>query len=134
MSGHVRTIVVVIATGAAVGAVILGVGGRVAMHAFALATAGVGGFTFGGTMTVVGAGAAFGVLAAVLYAAARLILPRRRPARGLLFAALFAALCVPGIRPPRPLTFLLFVPLLFAAGLAIERTLEPRLGPDSRPR
>ena len=49
-----------VVAGAATGALFLGVGGRLAMHAFALATARSAGFTVRGSLNVVFAGAIAG--------------------------------------------------------------------------
>src|SRR5213592_3391570 len=76
-----------VVAGAATGAVFLGVGGRLAMHAFALATARAAGFTLRGSLNVVFAGAITGAIGGLLLAGIDRFLPRPRGFRALLFAA-----------------------------------------------
>src|SRR6266550_1418097 len=57
--------------GAAVGTLVLGVGGRMVMRAIAQVTEQGVYFTLGGSMTVIGAGAAFGAVGGTLFVLSR---------------------------------------------------------------
>jgi len=105
--------------GAATGALCLGVGGRLAMHAFALATARSGGFTLRGSLNVVFAGAIAGAIGAVLLAAIERFLTQRLWLRGMLFGVVCYVIATPGFRPPRPLVFALFAPAFLAYGAVL---------------
>ena len=105
--------------GAATGALCLGVGGRLAMHAFALATARSGGFTLRGSLNVVFAGAIAGAIGAVLLAAIERFLTQRLWLRGMLFGVVCYVIATPGFRPPRPLVFALFAPAFLAYGVVL---------------
>ena len=74
--------------GALLGALILGLGGRIVMRLLALAIARDPSFSVGGTAEVIAYGAIVGVMSAVLLAIARPFLPRRWPIQGLMLAAL----------------------------------------------
>ena len=102
------------------GAFFLGIGGRLVMRLFALATARPGGFTLRGSLNVVLAGAIAGARGGILLVAAQRFLPRRPWVRALSFAAGCYLIATPGFRPPRPLVFALFVPVFFAYGVAVE--------------
>jgi hypothetical protein len=87
--------------GAGAGALFLGVGGRLAMHAFALATVRSASFTLGGSLSVVMAGAIAGVIGGLLLVVIERFMPQRLWLRGVLFAAICYLIATPGIRPPR---------------------------------
>ena len=123
-STHVRRFATALLLGAATGAVFLGVGGRLVMHAFALATARSAGFTLRGSLNVVFAGAMAGAMGGILLAVIERFLPRRRWLRVVLFAAVCYLIATPGFRPPRPLVFALFAPAFLAYGVALELTWE----------
>ena len=74
--------------GAVLGALVLGLGGRLAMRLLALAIDRGPAFSIGGTAEVVAYGAIVGVMSAALFAMARPILPRRWPIQGLIIAGL----------------------------------------------
>ena len=116
--------------GAGSGALFLGVGGRLVMHAFALATARPGSFTLPGSLNVVFAGAIAGAIGGLLFAAIERFMPQRLWLRGVLFAALCYLIATPGFRPMQPLVFLLFLPTFFGYGvvlaLAWERVIRSR--------
>jgi len=101
------------------GALFLGVGGRLVMHAFALATAQSAGFTLRGSLNVVFAGAIGGAIGGLVLAAIDRFLPQRRSLRGVVFAALCYLIATPGFRPRRPLVFALFAPAFFAYGVVL---------------
>lgn len=74
--------------GAVLGALVLGLGGRIVMRLLALAVGRGPAFSLGGTTEVVAYGAIVGVISAALFAMARAILPRRWPIQGLILAGL----------------------------------------------
>jgi hypothetical protein len=82
--------------GAVLGALVLGVGGRLAMRGISLWEGRPRQFTVAGTLTIVGFGAAFGTAAAGLRAALDLVFDRWVTARvpQATRAALFAAACL----------------------------------------
>jgi|SRR5437667_7390515 len=121
---HLKRFATALLLGAATGAVFLGVGGRLAMHAFALATARSAGFTLRGSLNVVFAGAITGAIGGLLLAGIDRFLPRPRGFRALLFAAVCYLIATPGFRPPRPLVFALFAPAFLAYGVVLELTWE----------
>ena len=106
--------------GALSGAVFLGMGGRLAMRLFALATTRSAGFTLRGSLNVVFAGAIVGAVGGVLVVATDRFLPKRLWVRALSFAALCYLIAIPGFRPPRPLVFALFAPAFLLYGVALE--------------
>ena len=109
----------VVLAGAASGALFLGVGGRLAMHAFALATARSAGFTVRGSLNVVFAGAIAGAIGGLLLAVIARFLPQQRWLRGVLFGVVCYVIATPGFRPPRPLVFVLFAPAFLAYGVVL---------------
>jgi len=110
--------------GAATGALFLGVGGRLVMHAFALATARSAGFTLRGSLNVVFAGAIAGAIGGMLRAVIDRFMPQRLWLRGVLFAGICYLIATPGFRPPRPLVFALFAPAFLAYGVVLELAWE----------
>ena len=124
--------------GLAFGAVILGLGGRVAMRVIALQGGVPGILTVGGTVTVVLAGCASGVGGVVLHLIAdRLarwmsravaMLGRRTPTDGsssrwvrrALFALLLLLITLRGLHPVQPLSLAVFSPLVVLYGAMIE--------------
>lgn len=98
----------------------LGGGGRLAMHAFALATTGSGGFTLRGSLNVVFAGAVAGAIGGILLVVVDRFLPQRLWLRGVLFAAVCYLIATPGFRPPRLVVFALFAPAFLAYGVVLE--------------
>jgi hypothetical protein len=106
--------------GAGVGLVVLGVGGRVAMRAIALANNSPPGFSLGGTGTVVFLGAASGVGGGLLYSLLYWIIPRPRLLRSALFGLALVLLTLRGLRPIQPLALEWFVPLALAYGAIID--------------
>src|SRR2546422_10185668 len=114
-----RAAAITLLLGAAIGAVCLGLGGRLAMRGFALATARASAFTLRGTLNVMFAGAIAGGLGGVLFVVVGRFLPARIWLRGLVFAGVCYVLATPGFRPPRPLVFALFGPPFVAYGLAL---------------
>src|SRR5256885_16188235 len=79
---HIRRFATAVVVGAASGALCLGVGGRLAMHAFALATAQSAGFTVRGSLNVVFAGAIAGAIGGLLLPAHQALSAQRRLVAG----------------------------------------------------
>src|SRR5437867_12904821 len=92
-----------VVAGAATGALFLGVGGRLAMHAFALATARSAGFTVRGSLNVVVAGAIAGAIGGLLLAVIERFLPLRPWLRGGLSGVVCYLIASRRFRPPQPL-------------------------------
>ena len=118
---HLRTLPLALALGTASGALLLGLGGRLAMRLFAVATGRPGAFSLRGTLTVVFAGAVAGLIGGVLFWAVERWLPRHTLLRGLVFGLLCFAIASPGIRPPQLLTFGLFSPFFLGYGFRTQR-------------
>jgi hypothetical protein len=106
--------------GAGVGLVVLGVGGRIAMRAIALAGNTPPGFTVGGTATVVLLGAASGAGGGLLYTLLHLLVPRPRLVRSALFGLALVLLTLRGLRPIQPLALNWFMPLALAYGAIVD--------------
>lgn len=106
--------------GALAGGAFLGAGTRVAMRGVALVEGRVPVWTFRGTLTVVGMGAAFGLLFTLVWALIARWIPGNRLVRGLLFGALCAVIASPGLTPQRLSTFALFGPWFVAFGVALS--------------
>jgi hypothetical protein len=106
--------------GAALGAVILGAGGRVAMRAAALAVEQEPAFTIGGSATVVGAGTITGVAAAAYFLALGFIPGMGRIAKTVAFwlGTLLLALAI--IWPVNVRRLELFLPLAAAFNAALQ--------------
>jgi len=116
---RLRALPLALALGTASGALLLGLGGRLAMRLFALATGRPGAFSLRGTLNVVFAGAVAGLIGGALLWAVERWLPRRPLPRGLAFGLLCFAIASPGIRPPQFLTFGLFAPFFVGYGLVV---------------
>jgi hypothetical protein len=119
-----RRLAIALLLGAVAGALFLGAGGRLAMHAFALATDRPAGFTLAGSLKVVLAGAIAGVIGGLLLVVMERFMPQRLWLRGVLFAAICYLIATPGFRPPRPLVFALFAPAFLAYGVIMELAWE----------
>ena len=111
--------------GALAGAAFLGAGTRVAMRGVALIEGRVPSWTFRGTLTVIGMGAAFGLLFALIWALVGRWIPGNRLVHGLLFGALCAIIASPGLTPHRVSTFALFVPWFLGFGIAMSLLSHP---------
>ena len=125
---QVRRFATALALGAGTGALLLGVGGRLVMHAFALATARSGGFTLRGSLNVVFAGAIAGLIGGLLFAVIARFMPQRLWLRGVLFAGICYVLATPGFRPPHPLVFALFAPPFLGYGVVLALAWERVVG------
>jgi len=114
--------------GAALGALILGVGGRVAMRLIAEATGGITAFSIGGSLTVLFLGAVSGAIGGMLLVGARALLRRWPPATTITFWLLLLAIALRGLHPVDRLRLLLFLPLVAMFGVLLQwRTWRYRL-------
>ena len=109
-----------IVMGTGIGLVILGIGGRLAMHAIAELTTGTSRYTVGGTATVVALGAASGALGGLILAGARGLFRRWPPVPSLLYWGLLAFLTIRGLNPLDELRAALFVPPVLIFGIALQ--------------
>jgi hypothetical protein len=106
--------------GIALGLPILGVGSRIAMRVIAHATNAPTGFSFGGTMTVVGLGALSGGAGGLIYALLSRVLRDRSALRGVIFGIILVLLTLRGASPFTPLSLALFLPLMLVYGAALH--------------
>ena len=131
-----RAFTVRIGWGALLGALILGVGGRIVMRWIALATNAPSGFTVGGTMTVLASGALSGAGGVLLYIAAHAVARRfaaRRPwVAHLLFGILLALITWRGLRGTLSAPALAFLPLVACYAVALSWVLVRRERDASR--
>jgi len=106
--------------GIALGLPILGVGSRIAMRIIAHATNVAPGFSFGGTMTVVGLGALSGAAGGLIYAVVARVVRDRATVRGVIFGLILILLTLRGTDPFTPLTLSLFLPLTLLYGALLH--------------
>jgi hypothetical protein len=118
--------------GAASGALILGIGGRIAMRGIAILSGGMPGFSWGGTMTVVLLGALSGLAGAIVLTGVRLLLPRRAALRGTIYWAFLILAGLRGLNPVDPQRLLLFMPLILLYGITLQ-VLSCRMARVSEP-
>jgi uncharacterized membrane protein YqgA involved in biofilm formation len=117
-----RPWVVAIVVGAVAGAIVLGVGSRLAMRGITLLEDRPREWSVGGTLRVVGFGALFGTIA-VLLRAILAVVPSRRlseRARVVVFALLCLALAVLGLTPLTVNRLALFLPVIALYVVALE--------------
>jgi hypothetical protein len=112
--------------GTALGTVILGVGGRIAMRFIALKTTGASGFSLGGTMTVVFLGAVSGAVAGATLALTRATLARWSGVPTLVYWALLLAITLQGLRPLDPVRVAWFLPLVVLLGVLLQVSTRKR--------
>ena len=108
------------AVGIALGFVILGIGGRIAMRVIAQETNVAPGFSLGGTMTVVFMGAVSGAAGGAIYAVLARFLPHRVTLRALIFGVILVLLTLRGLSPATPLSLSLFLPLTILFGALMD--------------
>lgn len=108
--------------GLALGLVVLGVGGRLAMWIIAEETTGTSGFTLGGTATVLFLGLLSGGLAAIILLVARHYFWRRRPVTTILFWLALGLLTWRGLRPVDDLRLMTFLPVMALFGVLLQAT------------
>ena len=106
--------------GAAVGFVVLGIGGRLAMRAIAISNGVPADFSVGGTATVVVLGLASGIGGGLLYALLHRYVPRPRLARSALFTLALILLTLRGLRPIQPRALEWFMPLALGYGAIVD--------------
>ena len=114
----VPTRTLIIAAG--LGTVILGLGGRFAMHLIARLTTGSGGFSLGGTLTVVFLGAVSGLAGGLILLAARRLFRRWPPTTTLVYWTVLLAITLRGLRPIDELRLALFLPLVVLFGAILQ--------------
>ena len=117
--------------GAALGGIVLGVGGRIAMRGMAIWENSPRIWSIEGTITVVGLGIVCGVIGGLLRTALARWLPRRLPAwtQTALFSLIWFALGLRILSPIEPHRLVLFVPLIVLSLVVLEwrwRTLSTR--------
>jgi len=110
--------------GSGVGAVVLGIGGRVSMRGIAVLAGAPGSFSLGGSVTVVFLGAVAGLAGALILMALRTFLPRWL-IQTLLFYAILVLISLRGLRPLDWPRVFLFLPLVLVYGFLV-RTLSRR--------
>jgi len=122
--GVIRMVAPLLLIGLGAGAVILGLGGRVAMRIIALANGSPAVLSLGGTITVVLAGAASGLGGVLLHFVAtgitRWIAPQQRWVRRVLFAIFLLGISLRGLHPVQPFPLALFLPLVVLYGVLID--------------
>ena len=106
--------------GAALGFVFLGIGARVGMRLFAVASGQAPTFTIEGSIAVSLLGALTGALIATIFLLVRTALPTRRWVRGALFWIICGALVLRGLRPVTVLNAGIFVPLFAIHGALLH--------------
>jgi hypothetical protein len=104
-----------------VGAVFMGVGGRIAMRIFALLEGRAAGWTLEGSLTVVFMGAVFGTIGGFLLWLGRRLFPRSPVSRGALFWIPLTALFLRGLSPLTENSLVSFVPFYVAYGAVLYR-------------
>jgi hypothetical protein len=117
---HLRAGLKTVLWGMLVGVVILGVGGRVAMRGIALATVGAGGFSVGGTMTVLFLGLVSGAAGGLILFTARSFFHRWPPLPTLAYWGALVFLAFRGLHPVDTLRLALFLPLIALYGLLLQ--------------
>jgi len=98
--------------GLGVGAVVLGIGSRVAMRGIAALSGAPPGFSFGGSLTVVLLGTLSGLVGTLVLMLLRTFLPRRWLLQTLLFYAILILITLRGLRPVDTQRLFLFMPLV----------------------
>jgi hypothetical protein len=102
--------------GAALGAMILGIGSRLGMRVIALAQDRAPSFSIDGSIAVTLLGAGAGAVVAVFFLLARTAFPTRRLGRVSLFWALVALVVWRGLNPVSTLNVAVFAPLFLLHG------------------
>lgn len=105
---------------AGLGTLVLGLGGRLAMHLIARITTGVGSFSVGGTLTVVFLGTVSGAAGGLILVAARALFRRWPPATSLVYWAALLALTLRGLKPLDDLRLAFFLPLVLIFGSVLQ--------------
>lgn len=108
------------AVGAAVGTLVLGVGGRLVMRGIALLNDQPPGFSLGGTTTVVFLGTVSGLVGGLVFVGMRLLLRTRRFLHASLFWIFLVLTALRGLRPIDAQRLLLFMPLVLLFGTILQ--------------
>ena len=116
-----RSLPTAIGLGALVGAVFLGVGGRMAMRLFALLEGREPGWSFEGSLTVVLMGAIWGTLGGALLWAGRRWFKKLPLARAALFWIPLTLLFLRGLSPLNTNSLVTFTPFFIMYGAALYR-------------
>jgi len=116
-----RSLPTALALGAAVGALFLGVGGRVAMRIFAVLTERAPGWTFEGSLTVVFMGAVFGMIGGLLLWVGRRFFRTSPLARGAVFWIPLTFLYLRVLSPLTTDSLIAFTPFVVAYGAVLYR-------------
>ena len=116
-----RSLLTAIVLGAIVGAVFLGIGGRLAMRFFAVLEGRAVGFSFLGSLPVVLMGAVWGTLGGALLWAGRRWFPTLPLARGVLFWVPLTLLFLRGLSPLNTNGLITFMPFFFLYGVTLYR-------------
>ena len=116
-----RSLPTALLLGAMVGAVFLGVGGRIAMRIFAVLDGLPPGFSIGGTLPVILMGAEWGVLGGGLLWLGRRTFPASPMARGALFWIPLTLIFLRGLNPLSVDRLLAFTPFYLMYGAALYR-------------
>ena len=111
--------------GIGIGAVILGVAGRIAMRGIAVLSGAPPGFSLGGSLTVVLLGAASGLAGALILMVVRVFLPGRWLLQTLLFYAALVVITLRGLRPVDSPRLFLFLPLVLIYGFLLRILSRP---------
>ena len=106
--------------GLGIGALILGIGGRIAMRGIVVIAGGTPGFSWGGSLTVVLLGLLSGLAGALVLVGVRFLLPARPVVRGTLFWAFLIFAAMRGLHPLDPHRLLLFMPLILLYGITLQ--------------
>ena len=107
--------------GAVVGAIFLGIGGRIAMRIFALMQGREPAWTLEGSLTVIFMGAVFGAIGGFLLWSGRRWFRRSPIARGAVFWIPLTALFLDGLSPLNRNSLIAFLPFYLAYGLVVYR-------------
>ena len=115
-----RDLISLILVGAAIGTLILGVGGRIAMRIIALDAGAPAGWSLGGAATVLALGAASGAAGAAIRLLSAWLVPGPRWAETVVFGVIVALLTLRGLSPLQALSVALFAPLVLAYAVMLE--------------
>ena len=116
-----RSLPTALILGAIVGAVFLGVGGRIAMRIFAVRDGLAPKFSIGGTLPVILLGAVWGVLGGALLWLGRRTFPTSPLARGALFWIPLTLVFLRGLNPLSVDRLVAFTPFYLMYGAALYR-------------
>jgi len=123
MTGHGRPTIddwrTGVVVGASLGAIVLGVGGRLGMRAIALAQGQSPSFTIDGSIAVVLLGGVAGAVVALIFLLALAAFPAHRLTRGVFFWTLLGMFVWRGLNPISALNVGIFAPLFVLHGVLL---------------